>query len=152
MIHIELKPEEVEQIKKQFSALSDTVGKKVFIKVLKNNTRTLENRMKALCPVSKYGSHGNRLASRNHPSGYLRASIGTIIGRGKDYPAIWVRPRFRGKWDPWYEHFPMAGTKRRKQPPIPFVDKAWEEVGESVKTGLLTELERQIQAEINKLK
>jgi len=151
MIHIELKPEEVEQIKKQFSALSDTVGKKVFVKVLKNNTRVLENRMKALCPVSKYGSQGNRLASRNHPPGYLRASIGTIVGKGKEYPAIWVRPRFRGKWDPWYEHFPMAGTKKMKKAPNPFIDKAWEEVGESVKTGLLTDLERQIQAEINKL-
>jgi hypothetical protein len=152
MIITKIEITEYERVIKEFSALSDTIRKKVFVKVLKNNTRVLENRMKALCPVSRTGMKGtkNRPA---HPPGYLRASIGTIVGKGKDFPTIYVKPRFKGKWDPWYEHFPMLGVAGFKETePHPFVDKAWEEVGGEVKTGLLTDLERQIQFEIDKLK
>jgi HK97 gp10 family phage protein len=151
MIGFAIAPGEVEQIKRQFSALGDRVQKRVFINVLKKNTRALENKMKELAPKSKYGSQGNRLESRNHPAGYLKASIGTIVSKGTNFPTIWVKPRFKGKWDPWYAHFPMAGTKKMKVAPNPFVDKAWEEAGEGVKAGLLSDLEKQIQAEINKL-
>lgn len=152
MIGFQLNEQEFKEVKRQFSALSVTIRKKVFVKVLKNNTRALENRMKALAPVSQHGTSGNKNPTRNHPPGYLRASIGTIVSRGTDLPTIWVKPRFKGKWDPWYLHFPMAGTKKMKKEPNPFVDKAWGELGETVRTGLLKDLEQQIQAEINKLK
>lgn len=137
---------------KEFSDLGEAVQKKIFVKVLKNNTRALEGRMKTLAPVSPRGVSGSKLASRNHPPGYLKASIGTIVGKKGRYPTIWIRPRFRGKWDPWYEHFPMAGTKKMKVAPNPFVDNAWKELGAQVEMGLKTDLEKQIQAEINKLK
>lgn len=140
-----------QEIIKQFSALDDRIRKKVFVKVLKNNTRVLENRMKTLCPVRKTGGFSKKYPSRNHPPGYLRASIGTVVGRGLDYPTIWVKPRIRGKWDTWYKHYLMAGTEKIETP-NPFVDKAWEEIGPTVKSGLLTDLGRQIQSEINKLK
>lgn len=150
---MEINTRDLAEIKKQFSALDQKIRKKVFVKVLKNNTRVLESKMKELAPVSTSGTSGNkRYPKRNHPPGYLRATIGTIVSKRGDYPTIWVRPRFKGRWDPWYEHFPMAGTKNYNVEPDPFVDKAWEQVGESVQTGLVTDLEKQIQAVIDKIK
>ena len=90
-------------------------------------------------------------ASRRHPPGYLKASIGVIVGKGTTFPTIWVRPRFQGSWDPWYEHFPMAGTKKMKKMPNPFVDKAWQEVGGQVEASLEKDLTIEIQRAIDAL-
>lgn len=143
----------IPELKKQFSRLEDNIQKKVLFRAILKNTKVLENKMKELCPVRKAGTGGisKRYPSRNHPSGYLRASIGTIKSRPGRFPTVWVRPRFRGKWDPWYEHFPIGGTQNYEVRPNPFVDKAWAAVGGQVTSGLMNDLERQIQEEINRL-
>lgn len=151
MIAVEYKVEGMDKLQEQFSALGEHVQKKVVINALKKCTKPLEDCMKMLCPVSETGVSGERLASRNHPPGYLRASIGTIIGRGTEHPTVWVRPRFSSSLDPWYEHFPMAGTKNMTATPRPFVDEAWGMYGDVVGDSLKTDLEKNIQAEIDRL-
>jgi hypothetical protein len=139
------------EVKKQFSYLSDKIQKKVLFRAILQNTKVLENKMKELAPVrTSVGGISKQYPSRNHPAGYLRASIGTIKSRGTLYPTVWVRPRFRGKWDPWYEHFVMGGTVHIKKI-NPFVDRAWASVGAQVTAGLTNDLERQIQQEIDRL-
>lgn len=147
--------EGIPELKKQFAKLEDNIQRKVLFRAILKNTKVLENKMKELAPVRgkthpDTAGNSKRYPSRNHPPGYLRASVGTIKSRAGRYPTVWVRPRFRGKWDPWYEHFPMAGTKDIKET-NPFVDKAWEQVGSQVTAGLTNDLERQIQDEINRL-
>jgi HK97 gp10 family phage protein len=139
------------ELQAQFSALQDRIQKRVLIKALKGCTKPLESKMKELCPVSKEGVSGERLESRNHPAGYLRATIGTIVGKGDKYPVVWVRPRFGNGHDPWYEHFPMAGTKFMTKQPTPFVDMAWDQMGPEIEASLKDDLEKNIQAEIDRL-
>lgn len=152
MIKVEFKMEGMEELQRQFSALGERIQKKVLVRSLKKCAKPLEDRMKANCPVSKTGTTGERLASRNHPPGYLRATIGTIVSRGSEFPAIWVRPRFRGNWDPWYEHMVMGGSAAYKDAKAnPFVDKTWQEMGAQVESSLTQDLETNIQDEINRL-
>jgi HK97 gp10 family phage protein len=151
MIQVDFKMVGNEQLQKQFSALGERVQKRIMIRALKKCTKPLETRMKELAPVSEKGVSGNKLSSRNHQAGYLKASIGTVVGRGSNFPAVWVRPRFKGKWDPWYMHFPMAGTKRMKKDPNPFVDEAWSQMESQITESLKTDLETNIQNEINRL-
>jgi hypothetical protein len=141
------------ELKKAFSKLSDNLQRRVLLKAIVRNTKVLEQKMKQYAPVRESAAQGNskKYPSRNHPVGYLRASIGTIKSRAGKYPTVWVRPRFKGKWDPWYEHFVMSGTSNRQVAPVPFVDMAWEAVGKQVESGLKNDLERMIQEEINRL-
>ena len=144
----------LKEMEREFKNLSDTLRKRVIVKVLGRVARPLEQRMKDLAPVSKTGGLSKQYASRRHPPGYLKASIGIVVGKGVDIPTIWVRPRFKIKgFDPWYAHFPMAGTKHIPQSSTtPFVDKAWAEMGAGIKSTLTNELTNEIQREINKLK
>ena len=151
MIQIKADPQDVEKIKQAFSRLSDNVQNKIMRDVLTQNAKSLLNKMKELCPVSKTGGRSKMYTSRIHPPGYLRASIGIIKSRRGKYPTIWVRPRFKGKWDPWYEHFPMAGTKKMAKRPNPFVDKAWEATRSTVESGIKNDLTSMIQDRINKI-
>ena len=151
MIALQFKIEGEDKLKKQFSALGDRVQKKILIRSLKKCSKPLEQRMKDLASVSRTGGVSKQYPSRNHPPGYLRASVGTIVGRGNEFPAVWVRPRFRGAWDPWYEHFPMAGTKHMTISPNPFVDKAWDEMGAITQAMLQSDLIQNIQDEINRI-
>jgi hypothetical protein len=153
MIAVEYKIEgyEIEELQRQFSTLTDAIKRKIVINAIKKCTKPLEDCMRSLCPVSEFGVTNEPLESRNHPPGYLKASIGTIIGRGTEHPTVWVRPRFTGSLDPWYEHFPMAGTVNMKKLPNPFVDKAWEQTGEIIEASLKQDLENNIQAEIDRL-
>lgn len=142
------------ELKSQLNGLSDTLRKRVIIRSLVRSAKPLEKRMKDLAPVSKKGAQSKQYASRRHPPGYLKSSIGIVIGKGTDYPTLWVRPRVKIMgYDAWYKHFPMAGTKNiPKSSTTPFVDMAWGEMGAQVQSSLMNDLTRDIQAEINKLK
>jgi len=151
MITLQADPKDVEQIKKAFSSLADNVQTRIVRQVLSRNAQPLLRKMRELAPVSKTGGKSKKYPSRNHPAGYLKASIGIIGSRRGKYPTIWVRPRFTGRWDPWYEHFPMAGTSRMKKPPNPFVDRAWESTRATVEAGIASDMTRMIQERIDKL-
>jgi hypothetical protein len=151
MIGVRYEVEGLPELMNQFSALGERIQRRVFMNALKKNAAPLVEKMKELCPVSEHGVNGERLESRNHPAGYLKASIGIVVGTGSQYPTVWVRPRFKSVWDPWYEHFPMGGTKVMEKAPVPFVDMAWDEMGAMVQRSLEENLINDIQAEINKL-
>jgi hypothetical protein len=150
MIAVGYKFEGLDKLKGQLLTFSDR-EKVAVINALKKCTKPLEDCMKMLCPVSETGVSGEKIAKRNHPPGYLRASIGTIVSLGPTYPTVWVRPRFTGSLDPWYEHFPMAGTENYTVAPRPFVDEAWGMYGDVVEDSLKNYLEKNIQAEIDRL-
>jgi HK97 gp10 family phage protein len=125
-------------VKLKLQKISQSIDSKVLFSVLLTSSKVLVDKMRELAPRSERGGRSKRYASRRHPPGYLKASIGQVKGRGKEYPTVWVRPRFTGGWDPWYAHFPMAGTKQMKKAPNPFVDRAWAEVGSTVKSNITT--------------
>jgi hypothetical protein len=132
-------------VKLKLQKISQSIDSKVLFSVLLTSSKVLVDKMRELAPRSERGGRSKRYASRRHPPGYLKASIGQVKGRGKEYPTVWVRPRFTGGWDPWYAHFPMWGTepmrqakKRVKKIPNPFVDRAWAEVGSTVKSNITT--------------
>jgi len=155
MLTIKVDPKDVERVKQAFSALSDASQMRVMKDVLVKNAKPLESKMKELCPVSKAGGRSKKYASRVHPPGYLRASIGIIRSKGNKYPTIWVRPRFKGKWDPWYEHFPMAGTEQMRKKgtaPNPFVDRAWDATRATVEARIRNDMTRMIQERIDKMR
>jgi hypothetical protein len=152
-IKIDTQIDGMPELRRAFSKLPDNLQRRVLFKAIVRNTKVLEQKMKELAPVRDNANQGKskKYPSRNHPVGYLRASIGTVKSRSGKYPTVWVRPRFKGKWDPWYEHFVMSGTANRKVAPVPFVDMAWDSVGAQVENGLKNDLEQMIQQEINRL-
>ena len=153
MVTIKADQAKVDQIRRQFQRLETDVQDRIIKNVLAKEAKVVERKMKELAPKSTTGVTGNRLASRNHPPGYLKASIGIIKSRKGSYPTVWVRPRFKGKWDPWYKHFPMAGTKNYdKAQPNPFVDRAWDATQAQVRSNIQRNLERLLQQQINRLK
>jgi len=147
MIQIEARPGDIEKIRKQFNMLSSDVQDKIFRSVLRKHAQPVMKKMKELAPVSQ---HGVTSGNNPHPAGYLKASIGIIGSRKGKYPTVWVRPRFKGKWDPWYEHFPVGGTRRGVQA-NPFIDRAWDATKAGVTTGIKMDMSRLIQQRINKL-
>jgi HK97 gp10 family phage protein len=153
MIKIEPDMSDLRAIKQKFSMLSDRVQSTVVRRVFHRAVRPLEKKMKQIAPVSRSGAVSKQYASRRHPPGYLRASIGTVLSkRGSRYPTVWVGPRFKvGGWDPWYAHFPMFGTKKIKHPK-PFVDQAWDSMRAQIENTIYRELEGNLQAEIDKRK
>lgn len=146
MIKIEAELGDLKKIRKQFNTLSSDVQDKIFRSVLRKHAKPLERKMKELAPVSEYGSKGEY----PHPKGYLKASIGIIASRKGRYPTVWVRPRFIGKWNPYYVHFVVGGTRRGIQP-NPFIDRAWDATKAGIKSGIHADLSRLIQQRINGL-
>lgn len=151
-VKIQADPQDVRRARKQFNMLTRDVQDKIFRAVLRKQAKPVEKKMRELAPVSEHGSSSKQYGSRSHPAGYLKASIGIIGSRKGKYPTVWVRPRFKGKWDPWYEHFPIGGFGRHEMhTPDPFIDKAWNATKAGVKSGIKSDMDRMVQERINRL-
>jgi len=152
MIAIEIKadPEDIRKARKQFNMLSTSVQDKIFRAVLRKQAKPVEKKMRFEAPLSDFGSKSKKYPSRSHPAGHLKASIGIIASRKGKYPTVWVRPRFKGKWNPWYEHFPIGGFGKGETPD-PFIDRAWNATKAGVKSGIKSDMNRMIQERINRL-
>jgi len=151
MITIKVDPEDLRQIKRKFNLLSTKVQDKVLRDVIAKHALPVKKKMKVEVPVSKAGMTSKRYPKRSHPPGYLKASIGIIRSRrGGKYPTVWIKPRHKGSWDPWYEHFVVGGYWKRDTPD-PFVDRTWIATKSGVKSGIKRDTARMIQDRINRL-
>lgn len=117
------------QIDKILTNLPDALQRKVVLSALRKAARPMVNAQRRLAPrgTKTYRNYRGQL----HVPGWLKKSHGIVNGKSKDYPTIYVGPRYgkRYKYDGYYFKWLIRGTDRAVAKQIKNPHDNWIEQG-----------------------
>lgn len=100
------------EIDRVLSNLPDALQRKVMISAFRKAARPMVAEMKRRAPMGNKSYRDYKGAL--HMPGHLKKSHGIVNGKSKDYPTIYVGPRYgkKYKYDGFYFKFLIEGTDR----------------------------------------
>jgi len=138
-----------QEIKRMFSKLTSIEQKKFFIEEFRSVGTNIVSAIKNSSPVSAQGTTGNKkIPTRNHAPGNLRRSVAMLIGRGRDFPTVFIGPNKAKGVDAYYNHMVIGGHEygSSKVPANPFVRRAWESISsfatETIRSKMKSKLDK----------
>lgn len=106
------------QLEKKLAQIAEEVKRSILKNALLTVGREMQGYLVEAAPISKRGSHGNKLASRNHEAGNLQRSIKVLPDKKNgNFPTVWAKPIKGGNPDGWYAKFVEYGHMTRKGAP-----------------------------------
>lgn len=146
MIGVELKG--MEKLTEKFRQMSELDRTRFFVEEFKPMADVIQRSMRAHAPVFK-GEYwkSKKYASRNHPRGTLRDSIGKKIG-GHSIPTVWISPNRKASRDAWYNHMVIGGHSYKdiNVKKNDFVANTWNAIGGMVEKQLEQRFDSKLKA------
>lgn len=131
------------QIDAILSNLPDALQRKVVLSAFRKAARPMVEAQRRLAPETH---EPRRYRGRLHIPGTLKKSHGIVNGKSKQYPAIWVGPRYgkRYKYDGFYFKFIIEGSdslaKQIKNPVDNWIEKGARQTESQVRSVIRVEL------------